>query len=78
MRKHNVDEIHLSVDKVEIVNDTVIISWSSDIGFGEYEICWSEEVQEWCAYTECMDRDDDKAFGAKLLALWMEQIKIRD
>ena len=35
-----------------------------------------EGDRKWVAMSECMDRDEDKEFGKKLLALWMEQIQI--
>ena len=35
-----------------------------------------EGDRKWVAMSECMDRGEDKEFGKKLLALWMEQIQI--
>ena len=81
MRKHDVNKINLQVDDVEMCCGGIIISWSSDIGFGQYTIGMhsvdgNPDNVEWVAESECMDKNDDKAFGAKLLSLWMEQIKI--
>ena len=81
MRKHDVNKINLQIDEVEMVCGGIVIYWSSDIGFGQYTIGThlvegDPDNVEWVAESECMDKDDDKAFGAKLLSLWMEQIKI--
>ena len=81
MRKHDVNKINLQIDEVEMFGSVIIISWSSDIGFGQYTIRkqtvdGDPDNVEWVAESECMDKDDDKAFGAKLLSLWMEQIKL--
>ena len=78
MRKHNVKDIHLTITDVEpFVNERhsgVIISWDSDIGFGEYTIY--KEGNTWHADTETMDHGEDKEFGRELLKLWMDRIKI--
>ena len=89
MRKHDVNKINLQIDEVEMVCGGIVIYWSSDIGFGQYTIGrrtvdGNPDNAEWVGgdnrFTkkepECMDKDNDKAFGAKLLSLWMEQIKI--
>ena len=81
MRKHDVNKINLQIDEVEMVCGGIVIYWSSDIGFGQYTIRLQSvdgdpDNVEWVAESECMDKDDDKAFGAKLLSLWLEQIKI--
>jgi len=76
MRKFDVNEINLAIEEVKIQKDTIIISWSSEIGFGEYVIRCSEDHQKFFAESECMDKDKDKSFGTKLLELWMEQIII--
>ena len=81
MRKHNVDEINLKIDAIEVDSGDITIYWSSDIGFGQYSICGRmvkdhPEKTEWVAMSEYMDNNADKAFGEKLLKLWMEQIKI--
>ncbi len=81
MRKHDVNKINLQIDEVEMVCGGIVIYWNSDIGFGQYTIRLQSvdgdpDNVEWVAESECMDKDDDKAFGAKLLSLWMKQIKI--
>ena len=79
MGKYDVNSINLKVDKVVHTLFGILIRWSSDIGFGEYTISESDQKSEagevkWVARSECMDKDDDKEFGKKLLELWMEQI----
>ena len=82
MRKHNVNEINLRVNEVRpfVMGDEsgVLIMWSSDIGFGEYTIrstpsISNPEKKRWLVESECMDTDEDKAFGKKLLELWLDQ-----
>ena len=81
MRKHDVDSINLKIEEVEPCFGGIVISWSSDIGFGQYTI-YRKPVPEhpecvrWFADSECMDDLEDKAFGKKLLQLWMDQILV--
>ena len=51
------------------------ISWSANIGWGEYQI-YTDDGEHWYADTECMDKDEDKDFGKMLLENWMSQIQI--
>jgi len=76
MKRINLDEINLAIESVHILGDTIIIRWSSDIGFGEYVIHQFGKTQKFFAESECIDNNEDKAFGTKLLALWMKQIKV--
>ena len=85
MRKHNVNEINLKVEEVQpfVVGDDkgLVIMWSSDIGFGEYTIRSTPSIsnleeKRWLVESECMDIDEDKAFGKKLLELWLDQCLI--
>jgi len=84
-RKHDIDSIHLKVDRVEPFEHDgeagLVIEWSSDIGFGKYTIIQEHDVSTqtsklFIADSEGMDNDDDKSFGKKLLELWMEQMLI--
>lgn len=80
-RKLSVDGINLSVDNVEIFKNkatphgTIRISWSSDIGFGQYELTLDENgiIN---ADSECMDTNNDKSFLKKLLELLTENAVI--
>lgn len=79
MRKHDVNSINLKIDEVVPCFGGIIIRWSSDIGFGEYTILrrpapGHPETIAWVAQSECMDDNEDKAFGEKLLQLWLKQV----
>ena len=65
------------------------ISWSSDIGFGtldivkvdgvdgeDYATAYVEPVIH--AYTEHMDRGDDKEFTAKIMELLVQKLQIKE
>ena len=64
-RRHNPQSINLKVENIWLFSHSqgIAIDWSSDIGFGEYEI-WFDD---WTADSECMDCDEDKEFLAELL-----------
>lgn len=81
-RKHNIKDIHLQIDNIEgFCNDDrtgFIISWSSDIGFGEYAV-WkdcSDNDFKLYANSECMDSNDDKEFVAELMRLVINKLII--
>lgn len=82
-RKHDVNDIHLQIDSIEFFyknphtgESGMIISWSSEIGFGEYTIYMTSEG-ELMADAETMDCNEDKAFGRKLMELLMDMVDIR-
>ncbi len=79
-RKHDVKNIHLQIDNfVPFVNENhigFIIEWSSDIGFGEYTIYKSENDNNWCGDSECMDSNNDKEFITELMRLFIEGLII--
>lgn len=74
----NLKVTDLSIDEVEIFkNEThsgFIISWSANIGFGEYTIY--QENDKWYADTECMDSNEDKSFGEMLLKEFLKMITV--
>lgn len=88
-RKHNVDEIDLKIENIEVypsltykdsgfVHDGCIrIFWSSSIGFGQYDL-WKDSKGNWCGDSECMDSQEDKDFIKKLLSLLAEKLIIID
>ena len=61
-------------------NDThtgFTIFWSSDIGFGEYDIYQETGKEEKiCGYSECMDCHEDKEFITALLQELVKKIEI--
>ena len=81
-RKHNIRDIHLQIDDIGGFNNDehtgIIISWSSDIGFGEYTIWKDTKDNEFKLYSdsECMDRDDDKEFISELMRLLVNKLMI--
>lgn len=80
-RKIDVKNIHLQIDSIKgYHNDThtgFTIFWSSDIGFGEYDIYQENDKEEKiCGYSECMDCDEDKEFLSALLQELVKKIEI--
>ena len=73
-RRNNVNEINLTIEDFEVRKDFIRISWSSDIGFGEYDLF--KDAGEWCAMSECMDNNEDKEFIEKLIELFVKQLNI--
>ena len=78
MSKIDINNIDLKIKKAEpftLYDESgIVISWSADIGFGEYTFICRSGL--WYAPSEGMDHEEDKAFGRKLLELWMDQIII--
>lgn len=80
MRRYDPKEIHLEVDQVDVFQNNrcegIIIEWSSDIGYGEYQIKKDLTTNQWEANSECMDSNDDKAFLKQLLSELVKRLKI--
>lgn len=89
-RKHNIDDINLTVLGVEFYDGGIQITWVSKIGFGVYTIGIEpdhiQEVQlldddQTVSLTKCyidsetMDSKDDKEFGKRLMALVLDGIE---
>ena len=85
-RKHDVNEIELSINNIEIYppyidgvkvvhNGCIRISWNSNIGFGQYDLYLNKENQL-CGDSEYMDSKEDKDFIGKLLELVKEHLLI--
>jgi hypothetical protein len=74
MRKNNVNNINLKIDKVIIKNDAIRLEWSSDIGYGQYDIHINDGAM--IGLSETMDSDEDKDFLKKLFSLWADKIMI--
>lgn len=75
MRKHDVNNINLEINKIDVNDNGIFIQWSSDIGFGGYSI-YKDKEEKWKAASECMDCNNDKDFGKKLLELFINQVEI--
>lgn len=78
-RKHDVKNIKLQIDDFEpFINENhtgFIISWSSDIGFGEYTIY--KENNKWYGDSECMDSNDEKEFVTQLMSIFIKELEIK-
>lgn len=75
-RNMNVDEINLEVRNIITHNAGGIrIEWTSDIGYGQYDI----QVREGkiVAHSESMDKGDDKEFLRKLLSLIADKAEVK-
>ena len=72
-RKHNPEEIHLTINDIECYDDGLCIRWESDIGFGEYNLT-IVDFDYITGYSECMDNNEDKAFLRELLKQASEHI----
>ena len=87
MRKLDPNKINLIVKSVGPFargdESGFVISWSSDVGFGQYTIISRPSLGDpaehtWIAESEGMDDIDDQSLGRKLLELWMDQVIIVD
>lgn len=79
-RKNDPEDINLEiVDIVMGANDlnkgAMVISWNSDIGFGQYTIVVMPDGRL-VADSETMDSNTDKAFVKKLMSLLVEKLEI--
>jgi hypothetical protein len=81
-RRFAVDSINLEIHEVEpFINEKYngfVITWHSDIGFGEYTIYKAIGSDEWKADSEHMDNNEDKAFLKELLKQFVEKLDIID
>lgn len=75
-RKINVDLINLTIDDVISNEKCIRIKWSSDIGFGEYDIELNSGGSL-IGHSETMDSNEDKEFLKKLLSLLVNKIEIK-
>lgn len=81
MRKHDVNKINLEINEIygsRYANETsaFTIKWSSDLGFGIYEI-YIDEKGNIIGHSETMDSNEDKSFLKKLFELLTEKIDIQ-
>ena len=81
-RRFAVDGINLEICDINaFVNDRgsgFVISWDSDIGFGEYTLYKRAGEEVWHGDSEHMDNNEDKAFIKELLKLFVEKLDIVD
>ena len=69
---------NLKIENIEFFHrenhEGMIISWSANIGFGEY--IFYKENGKYYADSEHMDRGEDKKFGKMLLELFLEEVEV--
>ena len=72
---------HVKIDEVWPVsteihpNGGIGIDWSADIGFGQFILHWGEDGKLH-AYTECMDKGEDKVWTKLMLTKLVDEIII--
>lgn len=81
-RRFAVDTINLDAYDVRpFINERgygFVISWDSDIGFGEYTVYKRTGSDEWCGDSEHMDNNEDKDFIKELMKLFIDKLNIVD
>lgn len=74
---------NLTIDDIRIrqhevcPNGVICIEWSANIGWGRYDLVLGDDGKLH-AYTECMDRGEDKEFTKAILAALVEKIVVED
>lgn len=66
-------EENLSIDEVTIEDGIIVISWSSERGFGRYQI--TGNGNKFIIDDECMEKPDNREFGKQLMSAWLDTIK---
>ena len=69
MNKHNIE-----VTDVCVIKDFMRIYWTGNTGFGTYDLRF--ENGEIRAYSECMDKGDDKSFLKEVLNALAEKVEV--
>ena len=72
----NIDEIWIRQHEV-CPNGVIGIEWSANIGFGRYELVPGDDGMLH-AYTEYMDRGEDKEFTKAILKKLVDKIVIEE
>lgn len=75
-RKNKISDINLVIDSIKTNNQVIRINWSSDIGYGSYDIEFLDDGSI-VGHSETMDSNEDKYFLKKLLSLIEEKIIIK-
>ena len=71
-----IDDIRIRQHEV-CPNGVIIIEWSSNIGWGRYDLALGDDGMLH-AYTECMDRGEDKEFTKAILAELVNKIVVEE
>ena len=79
-RRYNLSEINLEINHVGVFKNEseagLWFDWSSEIGFGEYNIYRDLKTHEWKGESEYMDSNEDKAFLKELMNKFIDKINI--
>ena len=72
----SIDDIWIRVHEY-CPNGVICIEWSANIGFGRYELVLGDDGK-FHAYTEYMDKDEDKEFTKIILNALVDKIIVED
>lgn len=72
-----IDRIWINRHEEYVPNGCIGIEWSGAVGFGSFEIFLDKDGIPH-AYTECMDRGEDKEFTRAILSLLADKIVIEE
>ena len=81
LSKVEIKDPHIEIERVWPVSTKVVpnggigIDWSADIGFGQFTLHWGEDGKLH-AYTECMDKGEDKLWTKLMLMKLADEIVI--
>ena len=71
---------NLEINNIEPFNNDrrsgFYISWSANIGFGEYCL-YTEDKTQWYGDSECLDTNDDKSFLEMLMKEFVKNVKVK-
>jgi hypothetical protein len=72
----SIDDIWIRVHEY-CPNGVIGIEWSANIGFGRYELALGDDGK-FHAYTECMDKGEDKEFTKMILNALVDKIVVEN
>ena len=72
----SIDEIWIRVHEY-CPHGVIGIEWSANIGFGRYELILGDDGK-FHAYTEYMDKGEDKAFTEMILKVLVDKIVVEN
>lgn len=62
----------LEITQIEFYDDTLLISWQCNLGFGQCELFYDQRTKEWTANSECMSEE----FVNALIRKMFEKVKV--
>lgn len=80
MTNYNPEEINLELTEItpfaRLGKHGIILSWSSDIGFGEYTLYQTDKEYKWYGESECMDWGENKQLLRALLQKLADMVEV--